>query len=329
MARPTLKDQEALARARLQPRGFAACAAGVALLLLPLLTGQVPLIAAWAMVLTGLGGLTLVLGVVLLVRHYSGRPALSKSEASPAANGALAKLRRRSRQGKSAGTARTDPQWSGAPSAEDSAAQAAEAAALAASLKRPCTWSAEVFAAMEWRRFEAVCEALFAQPGLETLSESHGPKGGVDLWLHSRNAKGPVAVVRCKQWQGKAVGVNELSALSFVMAAHQLMHGTHATTSTYTPDARQFAKAHSIELLDGADLLKRLATRSQDEQQTLLLVAFSGEYWRPTCASCGTKMVERTPSNGGPRFWGCSDYPHCKLRLPMVDNLRELSLLVK
>ena len=114
-----------------------------------------------------------------------------------------------------------------------------------------------MFAAIEWRRFEAVCEKLFGQAGFETKSQSHGADGGVDIWLHSRNAEGPVAVVQCKHWQGKAVGVKELR-----------------------------------------------------------------EYWRPTCASCGVKLVERTPAKGGAQFWGCSNYPRCKSRLPMVAALR-------
>jgi len=62
-------------------------------------------------------------------------------------------------------------------------------------------WSGEVFAAIEWRRFEAVCEALFAQAGFEPTSQSHGPDGGVDIWLHSRHADRAVSVVQCKHWR--------------------------------------------------------------------------------------------------------------------------------
>ena len=102
-----------------------------------------------------------------------------------------------------------------------------------------------MFAAIEWRRFEAVCEALFAQAGFETRALSHGA-------------------------------------------------------------------------LDGSGLLKLIATRTDEQQQALLDVAFEGDYGRPTCASCGIKLVERTPSKGGANFWGCSNYPRCKSRLPKV-----------
>jgi restriction system protein len=183
-------------------------------------------------------------------------------------------------------------------------------------------WSPAVFASIEWRRFEAVCEKLFGQAGFETKSQSHGADGGVDIWLHSRNAEGPVAVVQCKHWQGKPVGVKELREFFGVMASHKLKRGTYATTSTYTPDAQLFAKDNGINALNGNDLLDLISKRTPEQQQALLDVAHEGEYWRPTCASCGIKMVERKSAKGGAGFWGCSHYPQCKSRLPMVAALR-------
>jgi restriction system protein len=50
---------------------------------------------------------------------------------------------------------------------------------------RATTWSLDVFGAIEWRRFETVCEALFAQAGFRTESQSHGADGGGDIWLYS------------------------------------------------------------------------------------------------------------------------------------------------
>ena len=121
--------------------------------------------------------------------------------------------------------------------------------------------------------------------------------------------------------------VKELREFFGVMASHQLKRGTYAITSTYTPDAQQFAKSVGINALDGAGLLKLIATRTAEQQQALLDVALEGDYARPTCASCascascGVKMVERTPSNGSARCWGCSHYPRCKSRLPMAASL--------
>ena len=178
----------------------------------------------------------------------------------------------------------------------------------------------DVFAAIEWRRFEAVCEALFAQAGFETHAQSHGADGGVDIWLHSRNSPGPAAVVQCKHWQSKPVGVRELREFYGVMASHKLKRGTFATTSTYTPEALAFARANSIHTLDGAGLLQLISRRTPAQQQELLQVAYEGEYWRPTCASCGTKMVERSRSSDGGLFWGCTNYPRCKRTLSKASG---------
>lgn len=58
-------------------------------------------------------------------------------------------------------------------------------------------------------------------------------------------------MVQCKHWQAKPVGVKELREFFDVMASHKLQRGTYATTSTYTADAQQFAKANGINALSG------------------------------------------------------------------------------
>ncbi|PAT36804.1 restriction endonuclease [Vandammella animalimorsus] len=179
-------------------------------------------------------------------------------------------------------------------------------------------WSPEVFAAIEWRRFEAVVQALFAQAGFEARSQSHGADGGVDIWLHSRHAGGAlVSVVQCKHWQGRPVPVSAMREFFGVMASHGLKRGTYATSSRFTADALAFARAHGINAQDGAGLLKLIASRSPEQQAALLAVAFEGEYWRPTCASCGVKMAERAHGKTGQRFWGCVNYPRCRNTLAM------------
>jgi restriction system protein len=183
--------------------------------------------------------------------------------------------------------------------------------------RAPATmWSARVFDDIEWRRFEALCESLFAQAGFETRAQSHGADGGVDIWLHSRNAEGPAAVVQCKHWLGKPVGVKEMREFFGVMSSHKLHRGTFATTSTFTADARQFAKSNGISALDRQGLLALISTRTPAQQQSLLAAAYEGEYWRPTCASCGVKMVERTARGSKNSFWGCANFPKCRFTLP-------------
>ena len=177
-------------------------------------------------------------------------------------------------------------------------------------------WSADLLSRIEWRRFEAVVEALFAQAGFQTRAQSHGADGGVDIWLHSRHQPDrAVSLVQCKHWHGRAVGVDKVRELRGVMAAHGVERGQFVTTAHFTPDAQAFAAGNGIRLLDGAGLLALIAQRSTEQQQALLDVALEGEYWRPTCASCGVKMVERAVRSSGKAFWGCVNYPRCRTTL--------------
>jgi restriction system protein len=193
-----------------------------------------------------------------------------------------------------------------------------ESRAANARREAPVCWTAKVFDAIEWRRFEAVIERLFQQAGFETRSQSHGADKGVDVWLYSRNQPGqPVSLVQCKHWSGKRVGVDKIRELRGVMAAHSVARGQFATTSGFTPDAIAFAKVNGINLLDVDGLLELVATRSVAQQAELLSVALDGDYWRPTCVNCGIKLVEREFKRDGKAFWGCNNFPRCKTTMPM------------
>ena len=185
----------------------------------------------------------------------------------------------------------------------------------------PGHWSREVFELIEWRRFEAVVEALFAQAGFETRSQPHGADGGVDIWLHSvHHADGdaPVSIVQCKQWMRWKVGVKEVRELRGVMAQHGIARGQFVTTSDFTADAREFAAANGIGLHDVDGLLRLIASRDPKQQEALLGVAFEGHWWRPTCASCGIKLVERTARQSGKPFWGCANFARgCSTKMTM------------
>lgn len=191
---------------------------------------------------------------------------------------------------------------------------------------RPAGWSPGVFEIMEWRRFEAVVEALFAQAGFRTRSQSHGADGGVDIWIYSKHKpEAPVTIVQCKHWQGKRVGVDKIRELRGVMAAQGIARGQFATTSRFTEEAVAFAKDNGINLLDVEGLLNLIKSRSSDQQQALLNVALEGEYWRPTCVNCGVKLVARQPKQGGKPFWGCARYPACRTTMVMSGAVAPLA----
>lgn len=177
------------------------------------------------------------------------------------------------------------------------------------SSERSVSWNKQVFSDIEWRRFEAVCERLFAQSGFKTKSQSHGADGGVDVWMYSAHAEGPVSIAQCKHFRSKEVDVKLIREFFGVMSSHKLQRGTFVTTSTFTPDAQKFANENGINALDGDKLLKLITTRTPEQQKELLDIAYEGEYATPTCASCGIKLVKRT------KFWGCSNFPRCRTQI--------------
>lgn len=182
----------------------------------------------------------------------------------------------------------------------------------------PQTWSREVFDQIEWHRFEAVIESLFQQAGFKTKSQSHGADGGVDVWLYSRQSPDrPVGIVQCKHWHSTPVGVDKMRELRGVMASHKLSRGHFATTSTFTEAAASFGSDNGIHLLDTTAILKLIARRTPEQQAELLNVALTGDYGRPTCVKCGTKMIERLARGNGKPFWGCTRYPKCRFTMPM------------
>lgn len=165
---------------------------------------------------------------------------------------------------------------------------------------------------IEWRRFEALVEKFFQHQGYTTGSQPHGADGGVDIKLYRGDDQKLSAVVQCKHWGKRSVGVELLRALRGSMAAFDAPRGFFVTSSTFTPEAAQFASSNQIEVIDRGDLVSAILALDRYQHQAILATALTGEYRVPTCASCGTKLVKRPGRKGGSPFWGCSNFPRCR-----------------
>lgn len=179
------------------------------------------------------------------------------------------------------------------------------------------TWNAQVFRDIEWRRFEHLCAALFAQAGFEARTESNGAEDGALVWLYSEHLEGPAALVQCTHKPGKKISLGQVRAFHDAMTGHKVLRGTFATSGTFSADAREFAKANGISPMDRLGVLALISQRTAQQKQELLQLAYEGEYWRPTCDVCDTKMVERRARKRGRTFWGCVNYPACDFMLPV------------
>jgi ssDNA-binding Zn-finger/Zn-ribbon topoisomerase 1 len=74
-------------------------------------------------------------------------------------------------------------------------------------------------------------------------------------------------------------------------------------------EARAFAKANSIALIDGPKLTQMIASVQQNgNMQVQQEVARA-------CPKCGSEMVQRVAKKGphpGKEFWDCSKFPDCR-----------------
>ncbi|MBW4049820.1 MAG: restriction endonuclease [Proteobacteria bacterium] len=185
-----------------------------------------------------------------------------------------------------------------------------------ASIARPNAWSLAVLNRIEWRRFETLCEAMLQHEGHITGSQAYGADGGVDIRLYGDATRQTLTgIVQCKHWSGR---VGEVTMREFLglKTDHQVQTALFIASSGFLPGAQDLARRHDFTLLDGAALLQRIQALPAEVQQRLLAVATEGDYMRPTCVECGTKMVlNKKKSNGNP-FWGCGRFPRCKHTMP-------------
>lgn len=160
---------------------------------------------------------------------------------------------------------------------------------------------------ISWREFEELVGEAYRRQGYAVAETGGGgADGGVDLVLR----KGPERLlVQCKHWKAVKVSVKVVRELLGVVSAENATGGILISSGTYTQEAKEFAKANGIELVDGAQLMRLIAG-----VQKVPKVAADADHG-VLCPMCGAKMVLRTArkgANAGNKFWGCSTYPSCK-----------------
>lgn len=146
-----------------------------------------------------------------------------------------------------------------------------------ASFRRNGRWSPEVLASMQERQFQALCKALFAPTGAEVQATPREPEGVLDLRLFSQRERTPVTMVRCMHHPGSPVDVPELRDFLVEIASQRLQHGTFATSSSFTPEALDFASDSGFSALDGGSLLAMIGRRTPQQQRALLAAACAAE----------------------------------------------------
>lgn len=179
-------------------------------------------------------------------------------------------------------------------------------------------WSLTLLREIEWKRFEVLCKELFKQKECDARLSKIGMDGGIDFYIYKNNKEKPTAIGQCKAWKNYKVGVKEVRELYGIMAAESIAHGFFLTTSSYTEEAKKFAKNIPVTLIDGEQMIQLIEQLPTEKQNQLLKIATEGDYKTPTCPKCNIKLTLRTAKKGinaGSKFWGCINYPRCKYTL--------------
>jgi restriction system protein len=174
-------------------------------------------------------------------------------------------------------------------------------------------WTRELLKHLEWRRLEELSVAYFEELGFRTGITHDRDDGAVDISLYAAGADKASILVHCKAWEAYPIGIKPLRELRAAMTSANVAEGAVVTSGRFTPEAIAFAAKENIQLLDGASLLEKLATLPPEKAAALLKFATKGDFLTPTCPRCSIKMTGRKSTREGRMFWGCTNYPRCKL----------------
>ncbi|MFP4145080.1 MAG: restriction endonuclease [Phycisphaeraceae bacterium] len=169
---------------------------------------------------------------------------------------------------------------------------------------------------LSWAQFERLVTEAYRRQGYRAEhTGSPAGDGGVDVVLTGCGVK---ALVQCKQWRAKQVGVAVVRELLGSVTAEQADRGILVSSGRFTAEARRFARKHDIELIDGpalAAMIRCVQNEPAPAADELQPVAGNGSAQAPNCPACGSTMVQRTARRGeraGQSFWGCSRFPACR-----------------
>lgn len=145
----------------------------------------------------------------------------------------------------------------------------------------PRITSLDKLRALTWREFEEVMAEYYIYNGYQAeVIGGSGGDGGIDLWLKKGGKK---YIVQCKHWKNN-VGVAIIREMFGVMVSERAKGVMIVTTGAFTKEAISFAEGKPIELIDGQQLVERVAsmkTRKKPEKLTKTPRARAARSTRP------------------------------------------------
>jgi restriction system protein len=162
---------------------------------------------------------------------------------------------------------------------------------------------------MKWQEVELLLGEAFRLQGYIVTDR------GLDMALQKDDER---FLVQCKHWQAAKVEVAAVRELFAVMAATGAAGGFVVTSGEFTKEARDFAEACNVRLIDGT----QLAAMLDKARQTLTMPPRIEPRLAagPACPRCSRTMMQQVAqqgSNAGKPFWGCPAFPDCRGTLPI------------
>jgi ribosomal protein L37AE/L43A len=161
---------------------------------------------------------------------------------------------------------------------------------------------------IDWFQFEKVVAMLYSSRGCQVERRGGAnPDGGIDLVVRSGTEQ---FAVQCKFWKAYEVGVRQVRELIGALQDARIPEGVIVSIKGFTDSARELAARHKIELIGRTNLLGMLNdARFTPHIGEINAIMDSDE---KRCPRCERRMVQRTSSKDGSKFWGCSGYPRCR-----------------
>jgi restriction system protein len=174
-------------------------------------------------------------------------------------------------------------------------------------------WTPELLKHLEWRRLEELCAAYFEELAFKTKIVHERADGAAEICLYAADAAQPSILVHTRAWDPYPIGIKPVRELRAAMTAANVAEGAMVTSGRFTPEAKAFAAKERIDLIDGASFLAKLADLPPEKGLALLKFVTKGDFLTPTCPRCFIKMTAGKSTGHGRMYWGCRNYPSCKL----------------
>ncbi len=170
---------------------------------------------------------------------------------------------------------------------------------------------------INWFQFEKLMAVLYESGGgrVERRGGAN-PDGGIDLVVYESDQR---VAVQCKHWKVWKVGIRHIREFFGAMTAEGFERGIFATLDGCTKEAREFANAHSIEVLDSYGVQEMLAKADLQAVERMRMIINDPTKHCPKCAAAMEIRTAERGSNPGSQFWGCSRYPRCHGKMRLTD----------